>query len=114
MPNFKFDKFLGASIKSQSKPLSDQKNRSSDNYDFRELKKGSRLLWNCPQNISFNVMEDRSDSRDPVTYSNLKNNDITHFPNDDAANGLYIANPKFLDVDATYNFEFNIFVTVIE
>ena len=93
MPNYQFAGFLSVVIKSQAEPLSGQKNRSSDNYDFRYMEKGKKLIWNCPENISFNVMEDKVGT-DPVTFSNVKNNVITDFPSDSASNGLYIANPK--------------------
>ena len=94
MPSYQFDKFLEVKINSQANPLSGQKNRSSKNYDFNKLKTGMKLLWSCPANISFDVMEDRSLSSDPITFSNIKNGSLTDFPSESAANGLYIANPK--------------------
>lgn len=112
MPNYDFENFLSVTITSNSKPLSGQEHRSSDNYDFRNLLKNdySKLKWICPDGISFDVMEDKSAAKDPVTFSNVKNGTITNFPSDSQANGLYIANPKFNsnDIPSLYSFEISI------
>lgn len=114
MPAYQFDKFLAVKMKSQSKPLSGQSNRSSDNYDLRELKKGSKLFWRCPNNMAFNVMEDRSLATDPTVFSFVTNGATTDFPSESAASGLYIAKPMIRSgFPVTEDFTFEIVVTVV-
>ncbi len=93
MPSYSFTKFNGVIMESEAQPLSGQKNRSSENYDLREMKRVGKIRWSCPGGITFNVMEDRTAAKDPVTFSNLCNGSVTDFPRDSACNGLYIANP---------------------
>jgi len=105
MPNYAFDKFLGVTLKSEPQPLAGQKHRSSKNYDFRVLQKGSRLKWKCTPGISFDVKLDVVGT-DPIIFSGITNETITEFPADNKLNGLYIADPKF----ATSDFEVQVHV----
>lgn len=102
MPNYDFDKFVAITITAKTEPLSGQKNRASANYDFKQLKKGSKLHWTCPEGISFSIMEDVKDGTDkkrtktPVTNGAVTDFFDTSIPleNPSTPLGLYIANPE--------------------
>ncbi len=108
MPGYEYDKFSGVYIQSSSKVLSGQKHRSSMNYDLREMKRTEWMEWRCPEGISFDVMEDKSCAKDPVTFGNVVNGMTVEFPSASACNGLYIANPKYEGHTITQNFNFEI------
>ena len=77
------------SVKSESKPQKGQKHRSSDDFSTKGMN-SQKLLWTCPDGITFDVNINKS-GKDDVWASNLFNMAITDLsPN---AN-LYIADPK--------------------
>lgn len=93
MPDYRYDGFIEATMKSQKSPLSGQKNRSSGNYLFTEesFAECNQVQWSCPEGITFNVMKDRKAASDPVVLSDVYNGKITDLPKGE---GIYIANPK--------------------
>jgi hypothetical protein len=79
-----------ASVTSEPKPSEGQKNRWSGNFSTQNCS-GSRLKWNCPAGIVFNVMKDVSGGTDPVIFRDITNGTVTDMNQD---RSLYIANPR--------------------
>ncbi|MCU0287597.1 MAG: DeoR family transcriptional regulator [Acidobacteria bacterium] len=90
-----------ASVTSEPKPQSGQKNRSSGNFSTEGCP-GTRLRWSCPTGISFNVMKDVPMGRDPVIFYGIANGTITKMYK---ARSLYIANPRWADSSFTVSVE---------
>ncbi|MFI8496050.1 phosphatidylinositol-specific phospholipase C [Peribacillus butanolivorans] len=90
---------LISQISSESKPLSGQKNRSSQNFKINDLPIGTKgLKWiiepteeDNSSNISFNVMVDVSLGNDPVRWENISNESRTEAYTNSK---YYIANPS--------------------
>lgn len=76
-------------ITSAAQPLEGQKNRSSGNFSTQGC--SFDLQWTAPDNVSFNVMQDRSSAKDPVKLENVSNGSKTRNPDQ---RSLYIANPR--------------------
>lgn len=114
MPSYEYDKFSDVYIQSSSKVLKGQKHRSSMNYDLREMRRTAWMKWSCPEGISFDVMEDKSCAKDPVTFRNVVNGMTVEFPSVSACNGLYIANPKYEGHTINQNFNFEIKISAAE
>ncbi|MGE7186405.1 phosphatidylinositol-specific phospholipase C [Peribacillus sp. NPDC006672] len=101
---------LISQILSESKPLSGQKNRSSQNFKINDLPKGTKgLKWiieptekDNPSNISFNVMVDVSLGTDSVRWEKISNESRTEAYTNTK---YYIANPS----GATNNFTVKIY-----
>ncbi len=116
MPSFEFRNVSSVTIKSFSKVMNGQDHRSSYNYDLTGVcGKGNNRIqaikWECPKDITFDIMEDRRAAPDPYTYKAIKDGDITKFVSDeDALNGFYVANPK---VNKFSESEFSIKLTFI-
>lgn len=84
------------SIVSGPTPQSGQKNRSSNNFSTKGAPSNSTLIWvvqnnASADNISFNVMEDKSVSHDPTIFSDVHNCNKTK---DYSSGSLYISNPE--------------------
>ena len=90
MASYQHTKFLSVELKSHHKPLDGQKERSSDNYHFSEICEGSKILWKCPEGVTFDVKRDKS-GKDPVLLTGVRNNHISDYIDSD---DVYIANPS--------------------
>ena len=89
------DLLVGA-VTSEFSPQSDQKNRSSKNFSVSDYV--NKVRWvvledGIPNpNVRFNIMWDRSASRDPVLVRGVFHNSTTD--NVFGARSIYIANPS--------------------
>lgn len=86
-----------ASIRSEGKPQSGQDHRSSGNFSTDDSPGGYNALeWQVseteqPQNVKFNVKEDKTAAGDKTVWSNLGNGSSTDVKK---ARRLYIADPS--------------------
>ncbi|WP_255294175.1 hypothetical protein [Bacillus toyonensis] len=88
---------LIATITSEARPQSGQKNRSSGNFAIQTLPSGTYALrWSAPSGVFFNVMRDVSVGKDPVVFSTVSDGTTTSYP---TSRAYYIANPSGADSD---------------
>lgn len=88
---------LIASITSEARPQSGQKNRSSGNFAIETLPSGTYALkWYAPEGVRFNVMRDKSGGKDPVVFSTVSDGTTT---SPLTSRSYYIANPSGADSD---------------
>lgn len=85
-------------VTSAPKAKKNQKHRSSDNFSTKGMNKGTHLLWCVPDDITFDIMLDKSGGSDPVLASDVSNGALTQFSGSfEDTDRLYIANPKGAD-----------------
>lgn len=92
---------LLASVSSSAGPQKGQKNRSSGAFSTQDAPRGTTgLIWRIdphdssisPDEVTFNVMLDKSAAKDPVVWSGLTNDRKTGYS---LGRDYYIANPSF-------------------
>jgi hypothetical protein len=91
------DRVQIASVRSEGSPQKGQDHRSSGNFSTDDVPDGyTGFAWEVseteqPDNVRFDVMEDKSAQRDPVIFKQLTNGSATGIVK---SRRLYIANPS--------------------